>query len=127
MSINIPVSIGELWDKYSILLIKYEKIVDVQKNALVWSEIKYLQEYIDKYAYNKDNLFIQLKEVNEKLWDIEDKLRIKETEKAFDNEFITLARAVYYTNDERADLKRQINTLYNSTIFEVKDYVNYTY
>ena len=127
MSINIPVSIGELWDKYSILLIKYEKIVDVQKNALVRSEITYLQEYIDKYAYNKDNLFIQLKEVNEKLWDIEDKLRIKETEKAFDNEFITLARAVYYTNDERADLKRQINTLYNSTIFEVKDYVNYTY
>ena len=99
----------------------------MQKNALVRSEITYLQEYIDKYAYNKDNLFIQLKEVNEKLWDIEDKLRIKETEKAFDNEFITLARAVYYTNDERADLKRQINTLYNSTIFEVKDYVNYTY
>ena len=127
MSINIPVSIGELWDKYSILLIKYEKIVDVQKNALVRSEITYLQEYIDKYAYTKDNLFIQLKEVNEKLWDIEDKLRIKETAKAFDNEFITLARAVYYTNDERADLKRQINTLYNSTIFEVKDYVNYTY
>jgi len=125
MSANIPVSIGELWDKYTILLIKNEKIIDARKLVLVRTEIKYLQEFMDKYAYQEDNLFIALKDVNEKLWDIEDKLRIKESEKKFDNEFITFARAVYYTNDERAEIKRHINRHYNSTIYEVKEYVDY--
>ena len=125
MSVNIPVSIGELWDKYTILLIKNEKIIDKRKLALVRTEINYLQEFMDKYPYQSDNLFIKLKEVNEKLWVIEDKLRIKESEKKFDNEFIQLARAVYYTNDERAEIKRHINSHYNSTIYEVKEYVDY--
>jgi len=125
MSLNIPVSIGELWDKYTILLIKNKKIIDKGKLALVRTEINYLQEFMDKYAYQEDKLFIKLKEVNEKLWDIEDKLRIKESEKKFDNEFITLARSVYYTNDERAEFKRHINSHYNSAIYEVKEYVDY--
>jgi hypothetical protein len=121
----VPVSIGELWDKYTILLIKNEKIIDERKLALVRTEITYLQEFMNKYEYQEDKLFIVLKEVNEKLWDIEDKLRIKESEKKFDNEFITLARAVYYTNDERSEIKRHINSHYNSTIYEVKEYVDY--
>ena len=125
MSVNIPVSIGELWDKYTILLIKNKKIIDKRKLALVITELNYLQEFMVKYAYQEDNLFIRLKDVNEKLWDIEDKLRIKESKKMFDNEFITLARAVYYTNDERAEIKNRINSLYNSTIHEVKEYVDY--
>ena len=125
MSVNIPVSIGELWDKYTILLIKNEKIIDTRKLALVRTELNYLQECMDKYAFQEDNLFIGLKDVNKKLWDIEDKLRIKESEKKFDNEFIQLARAVYYINDERADFKRNINSYYNSEIYEVKEYVDY--
>jgi hypothetical protein len=126
MSANIPVSIGELWDKYTILLIKNEKIIDIRKLALVRTEIKYLQEFMDKYAFQENNLFTALKEVNEKLWDIEDKLRIKESDKIFDEEFITLARSVYYTNDERAELKRHINSHYNSILYEVKSYVDYS-
>jgi hypothetical protein len=125
MSTRIPVSIGELWDKFTILLIKKERIIDIKKQAQVKTEIKYLQECMNTYAYQEDKLFLMLKNVNEKLWDIEDKLRIKESEKTFDNEFITLARAVYYTNDERAEIKRDINTLYNSMIYEVKEYVEY--
>ena len=125
MSVNIPVSIGELWDKYTILLIKNEKIIDTRKLSLVRTELNYLQEFMDKYAFQEDNLFIGLKDVNKKLWDIEDKLRIKESEKKFDNEFIQLARAVYYTNDERAYFKRNINCYYNSEIYEVKEYVEY--
>jgi hypothetical protein len=68
---------------------------------------------------------VQLKGVNAKLWTIEDKLRIKEMEKTFDDEFIELARSVYHTNDERAEIKRQINTLHKSDIFEVKHYAAY--
>jgi hypothetical protein len=125
MSISIPVSIGELWDKFTILLIKQERITDKKKQAQVKAEINYVQEFMDKYAYEADTLFLALKEVNEKLWDIEDNLRVKESEKIFDNDFIALARAVYYTNDDRADIKRHINILYNSAIYEVKDYVDY--
>lgn len=125
MSVNIPVSIGELWDKYTILLIKNDKIIDIRKLALVKKEITSLQGFMDIYAFQEDHLYIELKKVNEKLWDIEDKLRIKEIEKKFDNEFITLARAVYYTNDERAEIKKHININYNSTICEVKEYVDY--
>lgn len=80
---------------------------------------------MDNYKFQEDHLFIQLKKVNEKLWDIEDKLRIQEIEKKFDNEFIALARAVYYTNDERSEIKKHININYNSIICEVKEYIDY--
>jgi hypothetical protein len=124
MSTKIPVSIGELWDKLSILLIKNEKIVNMEKLEKIKSEIGYLRELIDSTIIEHE-LFVQLKDVNGKLWEIEDKLRIKETEKMFDDEFIALARAVYYTNDERFELKRQINILHNSDVHEVKHYVVY--
>jgi len=84
-----------------------------------------LRELMNQYSFETDKLFFHLKEVNTILWNIEDKIRIKEKEKMFDEEFIELARNVYYTNDKRADIKKQINIKYNSIIHEVKDYVNY--
>ena len=125
MPVNVPVSLGELWDKYTILLIKQNKISNKEKLQFVEKEITYLDTLMKDYSYKDDVLFINLKNVNEKLWDVEDKLRIKETEKNFDKEFIELARSVYYTNDERAAIKKQINVKFNSDIHEVKDYVKY--
>lgn len=125
MSLNVPVSVGELWDKYTILLIKSEKIIDSHKLMLVKKEITLLQEIMNNFKFQEDNLFIQLKKINEKLWNIEDIIRIKEIEKDFGNEFITLARSVYYTNDERSEIKKLINIRYNSTICEVKEYTDY--
>jgi len=126
MSVNVPISIGELWDKYTILLIKKEKIKDEQKISYVLSEIKCLDSLMNLYSYKNNDLFIKLQKVNLELWDIEDNLRIKEKEKLFDNEFIELARSVYYTNDKRAEIKKEINILFNSQIHEVKEYVDYT-
>lgn len=125
MSENIPVSIGELWDKFSILLIKQEKIKDINKLKHVKKEIDYLINFMNKYNYINNDLFINLKEINDKLWVIEDKIRIKEFNKEFDNEFIDLARSVYFINDERAEIKKNININFNSLLHEVKNYVNY--
>jgi len=125
MSVNVPISISELWNKYTILLIKKEKIKDKQKINYVLSEIKFLDSLMNLYSYKNNDLFIQLQKVNLELWNIEDKLRIKEKENVFDNEFIELARSVYYTNDKRAEIKKEINILFNSQIHEVKDYVDY--
>jgi hypothetical protein len=125
MSISIPVSIGELWDKYTILLIKQEKIKNEEKIKYINIEINYLNNYMNDFSYNDNVNFIELKKTNESLWNIEDQLRIKEQKKEFDNEFINLARNVYFTNDKRAEIKRKINEKYNSLIYEIKDYVNY--
>jgi len=125
MSVNIPISIGELWDKYTILLIKKEKIKDEQKISYVLNEIEYLDTLMNCYSYKDNNLFLNLQKANLKLWDIEENLRIKKKKNVFDNEFIKLARSVYYTNDKRAEIKKEINILFNSQIHEVKDYVDY--
>ena len=127
MSIKINVSIGELWDKFTILLIKQEKIKDIDKLNKVKKEISLLDKEMNKYDYHNNNLFIQLKEVNDNLWKIEDKIRIKEKDKLFDQEFIDLARRVYYENDKRALIKKNINIIYNSEIEEVKHYTYYSY
>ena len=123
----IPVSNGELMDKYSILLIKKEFINDLTKTNYVNQEITYLLEYVNKIktTYNIDEVFNKLIEVNKKLWVIEDKLRVKEKKQEFDKEFIELARSVYFTNDERAVLKKQINEDTDSNIFEVNSYEKY--
>jgi len=123
--ISIPISIGELWDKYTILLIKKEKIKDYNKLIHINLEINKLDEFINKYSYKDNNLFINLININKKLWDIEDKLRIKEKNKQFDSEFIELARSVYYNNDKRAEIKKEINNNFNSIIHEIKDYIDY--
>jgi hypothetical protein len=102
---NVYISIGELWDKYSILEIKKKNIKEIEKNEMIQEEIKLLNLRIGKYNLNY-NLYIRLKAINEKLWQIEDKIREKEKKKEFDNEFIEIARSVYITNDERAKIKK---------------------
>ncbi len=122
-----PVSNGELLDKYSILLIKKENIKKQEKIEKVNNEIKCLISYVNKLKdeFDIDNLFDALLNVNKKLWNIEDNIRIKEKKQEFDEEFIQLARSVYFTNDERARIKNEINNNTNSNIFEVKSYEKY--
>jgi hypothetical protein len=121
----IHISIGELWDKFTILLIKKEKVKDIEKLQSINTEIDFLNKNMDNYAYRNNKLFIKLKEINIQLWDIEDKLRIKELDKEFDAEFIELARSVYVTNDKRGEYKNKINEVFGSSIKEVKQYVKY--
>jgi ADP-heptose:LPS heptosyltransferase len=121
---NIPVSLGELYDKYSILQIKSEKITDEFKLENIHKELNYLKVYINKY--NLDiSVINEIKEINEKLWDIEDKIRYKEHKKEFDDEFISLARNVYITNDKRSEVKNKINSILKSDIIDIKSYTNY--
>ena len=117
----IPVSVGELYDKYTILQIKKEKINNVDKLAYITTELTHLQPLIDKFKLDLA-LVEKIKNVNERLWEIEDNIRIKEAKLEFDEEFINLARLVYKTNDERYSIKAMINNLYNSVIQEIKDY-----
>ena len=124
------ISAGELLDKLTILEIKLYKIENLEKKKVIKEEIKALKEVIDKFIdwdKNKDvaTLFVNLRHTNEKLWVIEDKLRIHEKEKNFGKEFIELARSVYMTNDERFKIKSKINTLMNSNIKEIKEYTDY--
>ena len=121
---NVYISIGELWDKYSILEIKKKNIKEIEKNEIIQEEIKLLNLKIGKYNLN-DNLYIRLKAINEKLWQIEDRIREKEKKKEFDDEFIEIARSVYITNDERAKIKNSINIKFDSQLSEVKSYTDY--
>jgi hypothetical protein len=124
--ITIPISTGELLDKLSILSIKGSKIKDESKLKLVNTEFDLLHKLSIPYLENDIlGLYLNLVEVNSKLWDVEDKLRVLETEHRFEGEFIDLARKVYYLNDERFSIKNQINILTLSEIQEVKEYVDY--
>lgn len=122
--ISVPISIGELCDKYTILQIKREKITDSNKLSKIENEIQYLKPLIEQCNVSLDKLN-ELKNVNEKLWLIEDDIRVKESHSIFSLEFIELARSVYITNDLRFELKKSINELYNSDICEVKSYAKY--
>ena len=124
----IPVSWGELFDKITILQIKIENLQE--KNAL--NNVKTEHDQLNTIYNNnffKDEiarcLCNDLKEINQKLWDIEDKIRDKERSKKFDKEFIELARNVYFTNDERSRIKRKINETFGSKIIEEKSYSKY--
>lgn len=120
----VPVSIGELYDKYTILQIKEEKIANESKLSMVKKELGYLKTYVDKF--NLDALLIkEMKEINEQLWDIEDKIRDKERAKEFDHVFIELARQVYITNDKRSEVKNKINLALNSELTDIKSYAKY--
>ena len=121
---HIPVSIGELFDKYTILQIKSERITNLNKLELVHKEMDYLKLFIEQYQL-PDIIFKELKSVNETLWTIEDDIRIKEKNSQFDDTFIQLARNVYITNDKRCEIKNEINILTNSSIYEVKSYEKY--
>lgn len=128
MKINVPVSIGELVDKITILKIKIAKIQDQEKLIQAKKEMDYLEKALYK-SVKKDNefqdLYHQLAEVNLELWDIEDAIRAMESKKVFDHTFIELARSVYKTNDARFRLKSKINDLYDSEIVEVKEHQEY--
>lgn len=124
-----PVSIGELIDKITILEIKSERIEDQAKVANVRHELELLNKTWQESEFAKGDIRAEkdaLKAVNEELWVIEDDIRDKEADGAFDDEFIRLARAVYVTNDKRANLKRVINTKLGSELVEEKSYKDYT-
>ena len=124
-TINAPISTGELIDKITILEIKKNKLQDLKlKNVL--KELSLLRELIKKNKIDiTEYLFSQLKELILSLWEIEDKIRIKEKNKEFDSTFIELARSVYFKNDKRAEIKKTINQLSNSEITEEKFYSEY--
>ncbi len=127
MQIEIPISIGELIDKITILEIKYENISDKEKNKLINVELKLLNSIYKKIGPNKEleKLKLELKKINSTLWEIEDEIRILENKKVFDKEFVSLARSVYITNDKRFDIKNKINKIFSSDIMEVKSYEKY--
>ena len=128
MLLSIPVSVGEVMDKITILEIKAERIDDIEKCANVRRELTSLKPLVDTEmlcAPDVAALFAKLKTINETLWDIEDDIRERELAKDFGDSFIALARAVYITNDQRADVKRQINLATGSDLIEEKSYENY--
>jgi hypothetical protein len=125
--ITIPVSVGELIDKLSILHVKQTKITNEDKLEYVNKEFELLYNMSSEYLNQPEieTLYHSLITVNSKLWDIEDELRVLESEKRFTGKFVDVARKVYFTNDERFTLKNKINQITNSEIKEVKDYVKY--
>jgi uncharacterized protein DUF6165 len=126
--ISVPVSPGELLDKITILRIKSCRMRDAGKLANVRVELKVLEETWGASAYARADIEADVNAlllVNERLWVIEDEIRDKERAQAFDSEFIRLARAVYFENDERAAIKRRINLKLGSTIVEEKSYAEY--
>jgi Family of unknown function (DUF6165) len=126
--ISVPVSPGELLDKITILRIKSSRMNDAQKLGNVRIELKLLEETWGASPHAKSDVAADVKallQVNERLWAIEDDIRDKERAQAFDDEFIRLARAVYFENDERAAIKRRINLKLGSTIVEEKSYAEY--
>ena len=129
MSIKIELSIGELLDKISILQIKAERIEDPSKVKNINKELDVLMSLWNDSPYSDTNLsseINELKNINEALWDIEDKIRDKERNQVFDKDFIELARSVYFTNDKRAEIKRIINGKTGSELIEEKSYSDYS-
>jgi Family of unknown function (DUF6165) len=126
--ISVPVSFGEVVDKITILEIKSERIGDPDKLANVRHELELLERtWVDATAGKADvsEPRTRLKAVNEELWEIEDEIRVKESQKSFDQKFIELARSVYVTNDRRADIKKEINQALGSELVEEKSYEDY--
>ncbi len=125
---RVPVSVGELLDKITILEIKSERIKDAGKLENIKRELKLLRDVWGKSKPGDTDLapqIVQLKGVNETLWDIENRIRAKEGREDFDQGFIELARAVYFSNDKRANIKREINLAVGSDLVEEKSYEAY--
>jgi len=126
--IIVEVSIGELLDKISILEIKQEKIKDPEKLKFINNEHSILKDQLEKNITSNDklnDLYQSLKEINAKLWVIEDDKRQCEKDKDFGEKFIKLSRDVHFLNDDRAKIKLEINNHTGSTIKEIKEYTNY--
>ena len=128
MEINIPVSLGELLDKISILEIKNKKILDDTKLVNIKKELSGLRQVLESLNINLsdiNDLYEELYNINLTLWDIEDSIRILEKNESFDKEFIDFARKVYITNDKRFEVKNKINKTFNSKYIEEKSYEHY--
>ena len=126
--IIVEVSIGELLDKISILEIKQEKIKDSEKLKFINNEHSILKDQLEKNIKSDDklnNLYQSLKEINAKLWVIEDDKRQCEKDKNFGDKFVKLSRDVHFLNDDRAKIKLEINNLTGSLIKEIKEYTSY--
>lgn len=128
MNITVEVSLGEFLDKLTILQIKSERVKDPAKLVNIRKEVDLLERTWLASAFAAADIgepMARLKTVNEKLWEIEDTIRLKERDGAFDQEFIELARSVYLCNDERARLKRELNLKLGSELIEEKSYADY--
>jgi len=128
MNVNLEISIGEFFDKVTILEIKKERISDAEKLVNINNELDALNELLAKLPFSRDDVakeVAELKSINEELWVIEDDIRDKESKKSFDQGFIDLARSVYFTNDRRSDVKRDINMKLGSDFVEEKSYEEY--
>ena len=126
--IIVEVSVGELLDKISILEIKQEKIKDPEKLKYINYEHSILKEQLEKNVQTNDQLeklFQSLKDINLKLWKIEDKKRLCEKEKKFDENFVKISRDVHFLNDDRSKVKLDINNLTSSKVREIKEYTSY--
>ena len=126
--ILVEVSVGELLDKISILEIKKEKIKDPEKLKFIKDEYNVLNDQLNKNVKSNEKLnqlFQSLKEINAKLWTIEDSKRLCEKNSDFGEKFIKLSRDVHFLNDDRAKIKLEINKITNSKIKEIKEYTGY--
>ena len=128
-NLKVPISLGELIDKITILRIKSNKINSNEAQKNIRLELEKLEHILNETMLintNLKNFETKLSKINQSLWDIEDQLREKEKEKKFDKKFISLARMVYYKNDERAKIKRMINKNFGSELIEEKSYTQYS-
>jgi len=128
MKVNIPISLGELLDKISILEIKNKKILDESKILNIKKELNDLKKVLDEFNINlseTNSLYNKIYKINLTLWEIEDSIRVLEKNEDFGEKFIELARAVYITNDQRFEVKNDINKLFNSEYVEEKSYEDY--
>jgi hypothetical protein len=122
--ILVPISLGELYDKLTILIIKLTEIKDEEKLKNVQKEYALIKKICENYPIDLQYL-IDLLHVNKSLWNVEDKIRIKEAHKTYDEEFVELARQVYFDNDKRSVIKKEINVKYGSNLVEEKSYEKY--
>jgi len=128
MNVNVEISIGEFFDKITILEIKKERISNAEKLVNINKELDGLNDLLQRLPFTRDDVadeVSELKRINEELWVIEDDIREQESKKAFDEKFIELARAVYITNDKRSEVKRDINIKLGSDFVEEKSYEEY--
>jgi hypothetical protein len=123
-NLKIPVSVGELFDKVSILEIKKSRIENQDKLSNINLELEHLGCHLHDGARD-DSLFSELMVVNLTLWRVEDKIRSEESRGVFDKSFVDLARSVYYLNDKRSEIKRKINAKFDSHLTEEKEYSSY--
>ena len=128
MNVSVEISIGEFFDKITILEIKQDRISSAEKLVNIKKELDYLNKLLDSLPFSRADVeseVAELRTINEQLWEIEDDIREKESNKSFDEGFIELARSVYFTNDKRSDVKRAINIKLGSDFVEEKSYEEY--